>query len=226
MSASRFCQDRPTGDVRPFEGTLSRLGWPEGSRFLLAANYYTGYEHSIPGTTSSGETEFEKKHNFFVISCRYEHYLKVFKPFILGLSVDGVYSNKPVLNNYVSSLLLATPYSPTSLMKSMFLENYRAYSYGAAGLKTIFKLFKSFDLRVEGYVFLPYEKISLSDNRAGVALSQPFSYYYFAGTAELVYQSPVCPISISMNYFDQDGNQFLFLFNIGYLIFNQSRFYR
>lgn len=198
----------------------------KGSYFLLAANYYIGSEHTTPGTKSLGAEEFEMDRNFIVLTSHFEQYLSVFKPFILGFSGNVVYSNRPLLSNYISSLLIASPYQPINMMKTLFLENYRAYSYGAVGLKTIFNLYKNLDLRLEGYFFMPYQKILREETRSGVYFGKPFSYNYQAATVEIVYHSPIGPIGVSGNYFDQDGAKFLFLFNIGYLIFNESRFYR
>ena len=131
----------------------------KGSYFLLAANYYTGNEHTTPGSTNQNKDEIEIDREFFVLTARYKHYLNIFKPFILGLSADLVYSNKPLFSNYLSSLLMGSVYQPIELMKSTFVENYRSDSYGAVGAKAIFNVFNNFDVRLEGYYFVPYEKI-------------------------------------------------------------------
>lgn len=199
----------------------------KGSYFLLAANYYTGNEHTTPGSTNPNDNEVEIDRNFFVLTTRYQHYLNVFKPFTLGLSVDLVYSNKPLFSNYLSSLLMASAYQPIQLMKSTFVENYRANTYGAVGAQTVFNFFNNFDLRLEAYYFVPYEKILYADDaESNVGFSAPFSYQYVVGSAQIVYHTPLGPISASVNYFDQPSEKFLFLFNIGFLIFNESRYYR
>lgn len=199
----------------------------KGSYFLLAANYYGGNEHTTPGSTNQSTNEIETDRDFFVLTTRYQQYLTVFKPFILGLSADFVYSNKPLFSNYLSSLLMASVYQPIQLMKSTFVENYRADSYGAVGAKAIFNILNNLDIRFEGYYFLPYQKILLTDNmEQNVEFSAPFSYQYLVGSGQLVYYTPIGPISASINYFDQPSGKFLFLFNIGYLIFNKSRYYQ
>lgn len=199
----------------------------KGSYFLLAANYYTGNEHTTPGSTNSNSTEIEVDRSFFVLTTRYQQYLNIFKPFVLGISADFVYSNKPLFSNYLSSLLMASAYQPIQLMKSTFVENYRADTYGAVGIQAIFNIFKNFDVRVEGYYYVPYEKILYSTtNEVNVEFSTPFSYQYVVGSGQLVYHTPIGPISASINYFDEPSGKFLFLFNVGFLIFNESRYYR
>ncbi|HEY9115876.1 MAG TPA: hypothetical protein VIN10_14350, partial [Bacteroidales bacterium] len=199
----------------------------KGSYFLLAANYYTGNEHTTPGSTNPSPEEIEIDREFFVLTARYQHYLNVFRPFTLGLSADFVYSNKPLFSNYLSSLLMASVYQPIQLMQSTFVENYRADSYGAIGAQGVFNIFNNFDVRLEAYYFVPYEKILYNtDNEVNVEFSAPFSYQYAVGSGQFIYHTPIGPISASINYFDQPSGKFLFLFNIGFLIFNESRYYR
>jgi len=198
----------------------------KGSHFYLGFNYYIGDEHTTPGSTVSGSEESRRNHEFFLLSVHYEQYFSVFKPFVLGLTVDAAYSNKPLLSNYVSSLLIASPYEPMMIMKTIFLEDYRAYSYAGFGAKAIFDIFKALELRIEGYYYVPYQKILATEYYPGVELSKPFSYHYIAGTAQLLYHTAFGPIGLSVNYLEKPGGKVAFFFNIGFLIFNQSRFYR
>lgn len=197
----------------------------KGSRLYVGFNYYIGNEHTIPGSTSQGQQEFRKDHEFFVLSAHYEQYFNIFKPFIAGLSADAAYSNKPLLSNYVSSLLIANQYEPSTLMTTMFLENYRAYSYGAFGIKTVFDIYKQLELRLEGYYYVPFKKILNSpDNKP--EYSESFSYQYLVGKAQLIYHTFIGPIGISVNYFERDGDKLTFLLGIGWSLNNKSRFYR
>jgi len=197
----------------------------KGSRFYFGFNYYFGNEHTVSGSVSGDKPEIKRNHEFFVVSSHYEQYISVFRPFIVGLTADVAYSNKPLLSNYVSSLLIASPFEPITLMKTMFLENYRAYSYGAVGVKTLFELYKHLELRLEAYYYAPYQKIRGTDENKA-ELSDPFSYQYLVGNAQLLYHTAVGPIGMSVNYFDKDGDKFSFLFSIGWSLFNKSRFYR
>lgn len=198
----------------------------KGSLFYAGFNYYVGNEHVIPGSTDSGGEEYEQDLDFLVLSVHYEQYFKLFKPLTLGATANFAFSNKPLLGNYVSSLLLASSYEPIPLMETMFLENYRAYSYGAIGAKFIFEFLKVLEVRLQGNYFVPYQKIQQGDEDYSVMLSTPFSYQYILGSAQVVYHSPIGPISVSVNYFERPGDKFSFYLGIGYLIFNKSRFYR
>ncbi len=198
----------------------------QGSRFFFGFNYYLGNEHTIPGTTTSGMEEFRRDHYFFQINLHYEHYFNIFKPFIIGVMADAAYSNKPLLSNYVSSLILASPYEPVLHMRTIFLQNYRAYTYGGIGAKAVFELYKQLELSFAGYYYVPYQKIMSATENEPVSLSKPFSFHYLAGSAQLAYHTAFGPIGLAVNYFEKPGDKVTILFNIGYLIFNRSRFYR
>ena len=207
--------------------SLNRKQFPtKGSYFFLGFNYYTGNEHTIPGTTTSGNEEYRRDLDFFLLSVHYEQYFNISKPFRIGLAASFEYSNKPLLNNYVSSLLISSSYEPVLMMKTMFLESYRTYTYGSVGAKLLFSFLKNFEVRLEGYYFVPYQKILRGEDGYTAQFSKPFSYHYLAATGQLIYQTPLGPIGLAVNYFEKDGSKVTALFTIGYMIFNKSRFYR
>jgi NTE family protein len=104
------------------------------------------------------------------------------------------------------------------------LKNFRANSYAAFGLKNIFKITDVLDLRVEGYAFMPLWKIDYHENQS--QLFNPYydksnPYLYFTSNANLVYNTPVGPVSLSVNYYEEESSNWYFLFHFGYLIFNE-----
>jgi len=207
--------------------SLDRKLYPtKGSYFFMGFNYYSGYEHTIPGTRITGNEEYKKNLDFFLLSLHYQQYFNLSKSFRIGISASFEYANKPLLSNYVSSLLIASAYEPITIMKTMFLQGYRSYAYASVGGKLLFNLYKNLGLRVEGYYFVPYQKILRSEDGYSPELSKPFSYHYLAGSAQLVYQTAFGPIGLAVNYFEKDGNKITVLLNVGYLLFNKSRFYR
>ena len=97
--------------------------------------------------------------------------------------------------------------------------------YLAAGLKTIYKFTDRIDIRLEGYMFVPYQKILKQDvgNQIFKAYySEPLKYFYPMAAATLVYNTPLGPASVSIHYYEKDGSRLYYLFHIGYLIFNKK----
>ncbi len=196
-----------------------------GQHFYIGFSYYTGNDKYTEGSGKSASTEFTSQLNYYTLSLRYLKYFEVFKKFSFGIASEIGISSKPLLNNYISSLLLATPYEPIPVMKTLFLENYRSNNYGGIGGSLVYNFYKHFNFRINGYYYVPYNKLlKSSDNKP--YLSKPFTYHYFLGSIRLVYRPPIGVISASVNYIDKPGSKVGFLLNLGFLIFNKSRMNR
>ena len=90
----------------------------------------------------------------------------------------------------------------------------------AGGLKNVLHLKKNIDLRLEGYLFLPYQEF-VQRGLKEVSYTDPFSKLRYAGTAGLVYHTPVGPISFSYNLYDDSAKRNGVLLHLGYLIYNK-----
>ena len=88
-------------------------------------------------------------------------------------------------------------------------------------MKLIISPTKLIDVRFEGYIFQPYQSIKENLNKKA-EYSSPFLYRYYSGLGAVVFNSPIGPISIGINYYDQYENPFSFFFHIGYIIFNRK----
>ena len=49
----------------------------------------------------------------------------------------------------------------------------------------------------------------------------PFALQHYVGLAGIVWNTPVGPMNLSVNYYDQVKNPFSILFHFGYIIFNK-----
>lgn len=198
-----------------------------GKNISLNLNYTTGRENYYPGniqTNSFGPSMAPNtKRNlrqWVQAKLSYENYFLHTKRYSLGYLAEVVASNQSLYSNYYSTLLASPAFYPLQDSRSSFLENFRAFNYGAAGVKNIINLQRKFDLRVEGYVFLPYQefkKVGLQQ----VGFEKALSKWRYAGTAGLVYQSPLGPVSLSYNLYDDAKRKHGVLLHIGYLIYNK-----
>jgi NTE family protein len=139
----------------------------------------------------------------------------------MGFYCEGVFSSQMLFNNYTASLLAAPAFQPLAESKTLFQPNFRAYKYAAVGLKNIFTIKNRLDLRLEGYVYQPYQEITVN-NQNEQELTEPFLKRYIIGTAALVGHTPIGPISFSVNYYNEEEEPFSFLFHFGYIIFNKK----
>lgn len=198
-----------------------------GYQLLISANYSTGKENYTPGFTNAANLIAHNELSIFRAFREWGHfrvsderYFFHNKKYTLGYLVEGVISNQPLYSNYYATLLSAPAFYPLQDSRSLFLEKFRASTYLAGGLKNIFQLKKNLELRVEGYLFLPYkefEKVGLQD----VKRSKAFSSLSHAATAGLVYHTPVGPISFSYNSYNDPIKRSGVLLHLGYLIYNK-----
>jgi NTE family protein len=87
-------------------------------------------------------------------------------------------------------------------------------------LRNIFTVKDRLDLSLEGYLFKPFEYIQEGIDQEAIE-NIDFTKVFLSGTVGLVYHSPVGPIALNFNYYDDDENQFGVLFHVGFLLFNK-----
>ncbi|MGB4399873.1 MAG: patatin-like phospholipase family protein, partial [Daejeonella sp.] len=206
-----------------------RMYATEGSSFRVGINVYSGKEKYIPGNILRGEVSFspvgEKliNRNWFQAKLSREQYPFHIKRYSFGYLTEIVISNKPAFSTYKSTLLSAPAFYPLQDSKSLYLEKFRANSYGALGIKNVFNLGKNLDARAEFYIFQPVEEYELNKLQS-VSYGDLFAKSYLAATAGLVYHTLVGPISLSLNHYDDDNKRFGVMFHAGFLIYNKRSF--
>jgi NTE family protein len=193
----------------------------EGTFINIRAKYVNGLETLIPGNTTIQKPDSNIVHQWVIFKAKFDHYFKPFQFFKIGVLLEGVYSTQQLFANYTSSVLSAPAFMPTPESKTLFLPNFRAFQYGAGGIKMIFHPVKKLDLRFEGYLFQPYQSIEKNTDLTA-SLSKAFLHQYIVGMAALVYHTPLGPISMSVNYYHKEPQPFTFLFHFGYTIFNRK----
>ncbi|MEJ5963569.1 patatin-like phospholipase family protein [Pedobacter immunditicola] len=199
----------------------------QGRNLLISLNYFTGKERYEPGNISRNSPvgvdaiDLERKErNWFQFKASDEHYFFRKGKYTLGYQAEAVISNLPFFSNYYATLLAAPAFYPMQDSRSLFLENFRAASYLAGGLKNVYSLRRNLDLRVEGYAFLPYKEFQQIGFQ-NVEHKKSFESLRYAGTAGLVYHTPLGPISLSYNLYDDPIKRNGVLLHLGYLIYNK-----
>jgi len=193
----------------------------KGSFFSISTRFIRGEEHTLPGSTSVIKNKFDTILDWFQFKITEDKYLNREGKVKFGLFGEGVISNQPFFNNYTASVLSAPAFQPISESKTLFQENLRAHSYFALGIKNIYHVFKNFQIRFEGYLFQPYQRILQDDNKkayyGGVWNSQQYIF-----STSLVYKTYIGPLAINLNYYDQYEEHWSLLFHFGYMIFNKK----
>jgi NTE family protein len=215
-----------TAHLSVSKNSLNFKQYPNRGTFRqYGVRLYYGNEMNYPGSTSGANDTVSNYHMWLSVRFVNDSYIPMGKNFSLGTYFEIAASNKPLFNNFTSSILSAMAFTPTPQSKTLFLEDYRANAFAALGLKSVIRFTDRINLRLEGYAFLPYQKIlkqDIGDRNFKAYYSEPFSYLYYSGVANLVYNTPLGPASLSVNYYKKDGAQFYFLFHIGYILFNNK----
>ncbi len=191
----------------------------EGRRTRIAVQYIDGIEKYIPGTESILAPN-RVSHQWYRFSLEYLKYIKSKKRYRFGYTVDVCLSNQPFFQSYRSSIINASAFNSLIDSRALLLDNYRAFSFASVGIRNIYIINKNFHARAELYLFQPYQKIQEQNQKA--VLAKEFQHRYLAGIASIVYRSPVGPISFNTSYYDFEKNNWYFLFNMGYLLFQRK----
>ena len=204
-----------------YRSTLNRKQYPDaGSALSLNIDYFNGRENYEPGSTSMVASLQRQKREWFRFKFMAEKYFKA-SWFHYGFYLESVFSNQPFFANYTATLVNSPAFYPLQDSKTLFLRNFRAFNYGVGGIRNVFNLNRSFDLRIEGYAFKPIREIVESATQEA-AFDDNLSNIYFVGSISGVYKSPLGPISLSLNYYDDSQKQLGALLHIGYLIYNKK----
>ena len=193
----------------------------EGVSSELSFTYTAGDEKHQPGSNSPLDRPFASSHDFFTVRGKYDNHFPITRHTSLGLLLEGVYSNKKLMNNYTATLLGANTFAPTPFSQTMFLENYRANKYLASGLKSIFELSDQMHLRMEGYAFIPGTQIIRGDNYQAINNPDNYPEIKLMGLGGLVYHTGLGPLSLSVNYFEKENTKFYVVLSFGYVLFNK-----
>jgi len=189
-----------------------------GRAYRFSVNYFNAEEDYTPGNTSTTET-LKETHKWVTLRFQGEKYFHK-GWFRQGFLVEAAYTNQPFFANYQGNLINAPGFNPLPDSRTLFLENFRAKSYVAGGGRIIISPFSKLDWRLEGYIFNAFEQYQeIVDQQTSIQtdLIKPS----FAATTALVYHSPIGPISLMVNYYDDQENEFGVLMHVGFLLFNK-----
>ncbi|MCX2575459.1 patatin-like phospholipase family protein [Pedobacter sandarakinus] len=215
------------GSLNLEKNSLNRKQYAsKGQSFSLSFNYTTGRENYNPGNIFRNNPGFtrvpaaSRLQHWGSIKLTQENYFLHLRKYTLGYIVEGVFSNQPLFYNYYSTLLVAPAFYPLQDSRSLFLDKFRATTYAAGGIKNIYNVKKNLDFRLEGYLFLPHKEFELN-NFQDVSYAKAISKIRYAATAGLVYHSPLGPVSLSYNLYNDAVKRNGVLLHIGYLIYNK-----
>jgi NTE family protein len=212
-----------TGGLLLTRNSLNRKQHPNaGEALSVALRYVRGEERTDPGSTQADLPFYKEEHEWVSASVKVDQYVMRKGIFKVGLLAEGVYSTMPMFQNYTASIIRSPAFQPTPESRTYFMEEFRAPKYMAGGVRTIIAVSRNrFDLRLEGYVFQPYEPIVRGEGNSATTAAA-FTERSYLGSGSLIYQSPVGPVWFNLSYFDKQREPWAWSLNFGYILFNQK----
>lgn len=205
--------------------TLNRKMYANsGTYFSVKIRYINGTEHTKPGSTGILRDTTETDHKWVQMNMKYDNYFTHFGKVKIGFYSELMFSEQPFFSNYTATILAAPAFTPIADMQSQFQENFRAHNFIGIGLKNVVSINENFDIRLEGYMFQPFQEILPKLNYKS-HYGETFSKRYFTGTINAVFKSPIGPISLALNYYDKRDKPISIIFHLGYILFNRKAIY-
>ena len=193
----------------------------KGWHWLLAGRYIHTRETYAPGTTSKLVRNDGERREIWSVRLHQERYYTIGKHISLGYMIDAIHSPRVTFSNYTSTMLMAPSFEPTIHSQTVFVPGLRAHSYIGGGIMPSFFFSDKIYLKTGLYTFSPYREIIKNDNHT-TSYGEPFKKLIWVANASAVWDTPLGPLSFSVNYYDKQDTKFYFVFNFGYILFNRK----
>ncbi len=205
--------------------TLNRKQFPtRGSHFYLSVRVLLGTEDYTPGSTALLRRSTTKTHAWAEAHLKYKNFFRPMSRFNPGISAEVFLSERPLFSDYTSSIAMARQFSPFPLTTSMYMPNFRSNNYAAAGLKTIYSITRAASIQSEAHLYQSFRTIEKQPT-TGQAFYQDYRFKpQLMANLALVYHTAPGPLSISMSYFHNDLDPWVFMINFGFMLFNKQAF--
>ncbi len=193
----------------------------EGSSHSHAIRFGYGMESYNPGSTAL--TENNESLSFFWWSVRLENsgFVPLKGSFSLGYHLRVQASFKPLLSNYYSTIIEAPVFQPNIITNGLFMEQYRAHQFFAAGLMPVYKFTKQLHAKFEAYAYFPVQEILMDENNKAY-LGNYFESMRSMVFGSLSFVSVVGPVSLYLGYISDTENPWIAQLSFGYLLFNKK----
>lgn len=146
-----------------------------------------------------------------------DNFWSLSRKFSLGTEVSLLLSTRKLLKTYTASLLDAPAYMPAPSFSNIFTPDFRANTYGVAGLKPVWKMSSMMQVRGNASLFVPLRPILAAED--GTArYGDCFSRCRFFGQLEGVVTLPFANISLYAHYANIRSHRWNFGLTFGYFL--------
>ncbi|GGF01262.1 patatin-like phospholipase family protein [Hymenobacter cavernae] len=210
-----------TAAVRFTRNSLNRKQYPTGGRrAAIGIRAVQGTEKYTPGSTSVFDNNYSDSHQWLQFSATTEQYFAAInKKNVWGYFGEIMISGQGRFANYRSSLTTAPVFAPLVDSRTLFLDNYRATRYAAAGLRFSRTVLGSLEWRSEGFVHLAYRPFVEGANQQAVRRGS-FDRPRLTASTGLVYFTRLGPLAVHLIHYDDSAKRWGVFGHIGFLLFH------
>ena len=195
--------------------TLNRIQYASaGSQIKVVGKGVSGTEYTIPGSTSDNRDTLSNSHSWLQMRLYYENYVINQPRFSFGIKAEVLWSGQKDFQNATATSIMSPTPSFFPEFKTFYLPVYRGTSFFTVGISPVLHLTKNVDLRADVCGYQPFQATAVP--------SSDIYRTYTLGSGTLVYHSPIGPVSLSANYYEQKEKPWSVLFNLGFIISNPS----
>lgn len=197
--------------------TLDHFVYPsKGSSLRLSGIFITGAERFESG--NRGGFGAATRHHWFGARLQWSRYLSSPQSwFSIGLQAEALWSDLPDFNRPGATLLAMPAYAPIDHAKMIYMPDFRAKRYLAAGVMPTFHLLPNCFVRLGGYALCRERRSPVAGYPAG---GHPEARMHYILDASFVYRTPIGPASLNLIKYDlRNRNNLYLVFNFGYAIF-------
>ncbi|MFR9619667.1 MAG: patatin-like phospholipase family protein [Rikenellaceae bacterium] len=207
--------------------TLDNLYYPtRGSSLSISGLGILGVEVSYAknATDTLITNQFAANRSWIGVQVNYAKYFSLtsLDGVSLGMSVDGIYTTIPNMYAQTTRQFIMPAFQPTPHSKMVYMPEYSATSYVAAGLMPSFRLVRDLYLRGEFYAMLRDRYVDPLTIEPSVpdGTQSEFSLKYISQVS-LVYNSTIGSMSLAVAKYNlSDWNNTYLTFNFGHTIFS------
>lgn len=191
--------------------TLDHRIFPtHGTNLSLSGIYIYGQDKYkyLPSVGATPERMLRKQ--WLGAKLRWEQYFEMpaTKWFALGYRVDGVYTTHPKFESTATTIMSSPLYAPVPHANMIYMPDFRAARYVAAGLMPTFKIVDNLMVRAGFYTMFRDKNYTASQ-------------WHYIADLSVVYHTPLGPVSLALTKYDLQSWKNTYLsFNFGLLIFS------
>ncbi|MBA9075964.1 patatin-like phospholipase family protein [Rufibacter quisquiliarum] len=209
-----------TAAVRFERNSLNRKMYStKGHRAVLGLRGVKGSELYRPGSTALATDTREADHQWLQFSATYEGYFPSGNDKrSWGYFFEGMVSTQGKFSNYRSSLTTAPTFLPLPDSRTLFLDNYRAPRYAAAGLRYSNTFWTRFEWRTEVFTHVLHQPWKEGELQQAVR-SSTFSRPYLTASSGIIMQLPIGPAALHVIHYDNRVHRWSVFGHVGFLLF-------